>query len=195
LEYHDRIPIKNNIKERGLRVLPGSIVRYGSYIEPGVIVALGFVNLGTYVQTGALVDAWATVGSAAQIGRNVHLAGGVGIGGVLEPSGARPVIIEDNAFIGSRSIIVEGVLVEENAVIAAQTCLTSSTHIIDVTGGEPVTYKGRVPANSVVVPGTRVRKFPAGEFQVGCALIIGKRGPSTDDKVALTDDLRDFSFA
>ncbi|HZC70668.1 MAG TPA: 2,3,4,5-tetrahydropyridine-2,6-dicarboxylate N-succinyltransferase [Jatrophihabitans sp.] len=195
MEYHDRIPIKHNLAERGIRVLPGSIVRYGSYIEPGVIVALGFVNLGSYVQTGALVDAWSTVGSAAQIGRDVHLAGGVGIGGVLEPPGARPVIIEDGAFIGSRSIIVEGVVVEERAVIAAQTCLTGSTHIIDVTGDEPVTYKGRVPADSVVVPGTRTRKFPAGEYQVSCALIIGKRGDTTDHKLRFNDDLRDFSFA
>nr|WP_238351524.1 2,3,4,5-tetrahydropyridine-2,6-dicarboxylate N-succinyltransferase [Kribbella shirazensis] len=195
LEYHDRIPIKHGLKDRGIRVVAGSIVRYGSYIESGVIVALGFVNLGSYVGTGSLVDAWATVGSGAQIGRNVHLAGGVGIGGVLEPPGARPVIIEDNAFIGSRCIIVEGVIVEENAVVAAQTCLTSSTHIIDVTGDEPVTHKGRVPANSVVVPGTRTRKFPAGEFEVNCALIIGRRTPGTDVKVALTNDIRDFSFA
>jgi 2,3,4,5-tetrahydropyridine-2,6-dicarboxylate N-succinyltransferase len=195
LEYHDRIPIKHGLKDRGIRVVAGSVVRYGSYIEPGVIVALGFVNLGAHVETGSLVDAWATVGSGAQIGRNVHLAGGVGIGGVLEPPGARPVIIEDNAFIGSRCIVVEGVIVEENAVVASHTCLTSSTHIIDVTGDEPVVYKGRVPANSVVVPGSRKRKFPAGEYEIDCALIIGQRTASTDGKVELTDDIRDFSFA
>jgi len=195
MEYYDRIPVKHDIAERGIRIVAGSIVRYGSYVEPGVVVALGFVNLGSYVQTGSLVDAWATVGSGAQIGRDVHLAGGVGIGGVLEPPGARPVIIEDGAFIGSRSIIVEGVVVEERAVIAAQTCLTASTHIIDVSGDEPVTYKGRVPAGSVVVPGTRTRNFPVGEFQVNCALIVGKRTESTDDKLEFNHDLRDFSFA
>ena len=195
LEYYDRIPIKRDMAARGVRVVAGSVVRYGSYVEPGVVVALGFVNLGSYVQAGALVDAWATVGSGAQIGRDVHLAGGVGIGGVLEPPGTRPVIIEDGAFIGSRSIIVEGVLVEERAVVAAQTCLTASTHIIDVTGPEPVTYKGRVPAGSVVVPGTRTRKFAAGDYQVNCALIVGKRSDGTDNKVRLTDDLRDFSIA
>jgi 2,3,4,5-tetrahydropyridine-2-carboxylate N-succinyltransferase len=195
MEYYDRIPIKRQIPGRGIRVLPGSIVRYGSYIAPEVIVALGFVNLGSYLDRGALVDAWATVGSCAQIGKNVHLAGGVGIGGVLEPPGARPVIIEDGAFIGSRCIIVEGVVVEENAILAAHTCLTASSHIIDVTGDEPVTYKGRVPAGSVVVPGTRTRKFPAGEFQVNCSLIIGKRGEAQDHKLRLDDDIRDFSFA
>lgn len=195
LEYYDRIPIKHDLQARGVRVLPGSVVRYGSYIDPTVIVALGFVNLGAYVERGSLVDAWATVGSGAQVGKDVHLAGGVGIGGVLEPPGARPVIIEDGAFIGSRSIIVEGVLVEERAVIAAQTSLTGSTHIIDVTKDEPVTYRGRVPAGSIVVPGTRPRKFAAGEYQVSCALIIGQRAESTDEKLQLTDDLRDFSFA
>ena len=195
LEYHDRIPIKRNIAERNMRVLPGSVVRYGSYVAPGTIVALGFVNVGSYVDTGALVDAWSTVGSCAQIGRNVHLAGGVGIGGVLEPPGARPVIIEDDAFIGSRAIVVEGVIVEEGAVVAAQTCLTSSTHIIDVTGDEPVVHRGRVPAGSIVVPGTRTRQFPAGEFQINCALIIGTRHSGTEQKVQLNGDLRDFSFA
>jgi 2,3,4,5-tetrahydropyridine-2-carboxylate N-succinyltransferase len=195
MEYYDRIPIKRNIPGRGHRVTPGSVIRYGSYVAPEVIVALGFVNIGAYVDRGALVDAWATVGSCAQIGKNVHLAGGVGIGGVLEPPGARPVIIEDGAFIGSRSIIVEGVVVGENAVIAAQTCLTGSSHIIDVTGDEPVTYKGCVPPNAVVIPGTRTRKFPSGEYQVGCALIIGTRGDSTDSKLQLNDDIRDFSFA
>jgi len=195
LEYYDRIPIKQDIPQRRMRVLPGSVVRYGSYVAPGTIVALGFVNVGAHVAGGALVDAWSTVGSCAQIGRNVHLAGGVGIGGVLEPPGARPVIIEDDAFIGSRAIVVEGVVVEEGAVIAAQTCLTSSTHIIDVTGDEPVVHRGRVPARSIVVPGTRRRQFPAGEFQVNCALIIGTRHSGTEEKVQLNGDLRDFSFA
>jgi 2,3,4,5-tetrahydropyridine-2-carboxylate N-succinyltransferase len=195
LEYYDRIPIKQNIPELNVRILPGSVVRYGSYVAPETIVALGFVNVGSYVSSGVLVDAWSTVGSCAQIGRNVHIAGGVGIGGVLEPPGARPVIIEDGAFIGSRAIIVEGVVVEEGAVIAAQTCLTGSTHIIDVTGDEPVVHRGRVPAGSIVVPGTRLRQFPAGEFQINCALIIGQRHEGTDQKVQLNGDLRDFSFA
>ncbi len=195
MEYHDRIPIKRDILARGNRITAGSVVRYGSYVAPEVIIALGFVNIGAYVDRGTLVDAWATVGSCAQIGKNVHLSGGVGIGGVLEPPGARPVIIEDGAFIGSRSIIVEGVIVEEGAVIAAQTCLTGSSHIIDVTGPEPVTYKGRVPAGSIVVPGTRARTFPSGDYQVACALIVGKRGESTDRKVQMNDDLRDFGFA
>jgi len=195
LEYYDRIPIKQDLPARNVRVLPGSVVRYGSYVAPETIVALGFVNVGSYVSSGVLVDAWSTVGSCAQIGRNVHLAGGVGIGGVLEPPGARPVIIEDDAFIGSRAIIVEGVIVEEGAVIAAQTCLTGSTHIIDVTGDDPVVHKGRVPAGSIVVPGTRPRLFPAGEFQMNCALIIGKRNEGTEQKVQLNGDLRDFSFA
>jgi 2,3,4,5-tetrahydropyridine-2-carboxylate N-succinyltransferase len=195
LEYYDRIPIKQNIPDRNVRIVAGSVVRYGSYVAPGSIVALGFVNVGSYVSSGVLVDAWSTVGSCAQIGRNVHLAGGVGIGGVLEPPGARPVIIEDDAFIGSRAIVVEGVFVEEGAVIGAQTCLTGSTHIIDVTGDEPVVHKGRVPAGSIVVPGTRPRQFPAGEFQINCALIIGKRSAGTDLKVQLNGDLRDFSIA
>jgi 2,3,4,5-tetrahydropyridine-2-carboxylate N-succinyltransferase len=194
-EWHDKIPIKQDLPSLGIRAVPGAIIRYGAYIEPGVVVAPGFVNLGAYVETGSLVDTWATVGSGAQIGKNVHLAGGVGIGGVLEPAGARPVIVEDGAFIGSRCIVVEGVVVEEGAVLAAQVCLTASTHIIDMTGDEPVTYRGRVPARSLVVPGTRMRKFPAGEAQVSCALIIGTRTDSTDGKVALTDDLRDFGFA
>jgi 2,3,4,5-tetrahydropyridine-2,6-dicarboxylate N-succinyltransferase len=195
LEYFDKVPIKQGIRDRGVRIVAGSVVRYGSYVAPGAIVALGFVNIGSYVSSGVLVDAWSTVGSCAQIGRNVHLAGGVGIGGVLEPPGARPVIIEDDAFIGSRAIIVEGVTVEAGAVIAAQTCLTGSTHIIDVTGDQPVVHKGRVPAGSIVVPGTRARRFPAGEFQINCALIIGQRNDGTEQKVALNGDLRDFSFA
>jgi len=195
LEYHDRIPLKQDLASQGVRVLPGGIVRYGSHVESGVVVAPSFVNIGSYVGTGTLVDTWATVGSGAQIGRNVHLAGGVGIGGVLEPPGARPVIIEDGAFIGSRCIVVEGVIVEERAVLGAQVCLTGSTHIIDVTQPEPVTYKGRVPAGAVVVPGTRRRTFAAGEFEVSCALIISQRTETTDGKLQLSDDLRDFSFA
>lgn len=195
LEFHDRIPLKQGYHGRGLRVIPGGIARYGSHVEPGVVLMPGFVNIGAYVGTGTMIDTWATVGSGAQIGRNVHLAGGVGIGGVLEPVGARPVIIEDGAFIGSRCIVVEGVVVEEGAVLAAQVSLTASTHVIDITGDEPVTYKGRVPAGSIVVSGTRTRKFPAGEFHVNCALIIGKRGDATDHKLRLDDDIRDFSFA
>jgi len=193
-EYHDKIPIKHDLASLGIRAVPGAIIRYGSFIEPGVVVAPGFVNTGAYVGTGSLVDTWATVGSGAQVGKNVHIAGGVGIGGVLEPAGAKPVIVEDGAFLGSRCILVEGVVVEERAVLAAQVCLTSSTHIIDMSQDEPVTYRGRVPAGSLVVPGTRKRKFPGGEAEVTCALIIGKRTDSTDGKVALTDDLRDFAF-
>jgi 2,3,4,5-tetrahydropyridine-2-carboxylate N-succinyltransferase len=194
-EWHDKIPLKQDLPSLGIRAVPGAIVRYGAFVHPGVVVAPGFVNIGAYVETGSLVDTWATVGSGAQIGKDVHLAGGVGIGGVLEPAGARPVIVEDRAFIGSRCIVVEGVVVEEGAVLAAQVCLTASTHIIDMTGPEPVTYRGRVPAGSLVVPGTRPRQFPGGEAQVSCALIIGKRSASTDGKVALTEDLRDFGFA
>ncbi len=195
LEFHDRIPLKHDHKGYGLRVIPGGIARYGSHIEPGTVLMPGFVNIGAYVGTGTLVDTWATVGSGAQIGRNVHLAGGVGIGGVLEPAGARPVIVEDDAFIGSRCILVEGVLVEERAVLAAQVSLTASTHIIDVTGEQQVTYKGRVPAGSIVIPGTRPRKYPAGEYQVGCALIIGKRSDKTESKVQLMDELREFGVS
>jgi 2,3,4,5-tetrahydropyridine-2,6-dicarboxylate N-succinyltransferase len=193
-EYHDKIPIKHDLASLGIRAVPGAIIRYGSFIEPGVVVAPGFVNTGAYVGTGSLVDTWATVGSGAQVGRNVHIAGGVGIGGVLEPAGAKPVIVEDGAFLGSRCILVEGVVVEERAVLAAQVCLTSSTHIIDMSQDEPVTYRGRVPAGSLVIPGTRKRKFPGGEAEMTCALIIGKRTDSTDGKVALSDDLRDFAF-
>ncbi|MGH9245865.1 MAG: 2,3,4,5-tetrahydropyridine-2,6-dicarboxylate N-succinyltransferase [Acidimicrobiales bacterium] len=195
LEFHDRIPLKHDYDGLGVRVLPGAIARYGSHIEPGVILAPCFVNIGSYVATGSLVDTWATVGSGAQIGRNVHLAGGVGIGGVLEPPGARPVIIEDDAFIGSRCIVVEGVIVEERAVLAAQVSLTASTHIIDVTGEEPVTHKGRVPTGAIVVPGTRPRTFAAGEFEVGCALIIGRRTDGTDEKVRLNDVIREFGLS
>jgi 2,3,4,5-tetrahydropyridine-2-carboxylate N-succinyltransferase len=194
LVFYDRIPLKQDLRERGIRVIPGGITRYGAHIEPGVVVMPGFVNIGAYVATGAMVDTWATVGSGAQIGRNVHLAGGVGIGGVLEPVGARPVIIEDDAFIGSRCIIVEGVIVEEGAVLGAQVSLSASTHIIDVTGDEPVTHKGRVPAASIVIPGTRTRTFPAGEFQVACALIIGRRNETTEQKLLPMDAARAFGF-
>jgi 2,3,4,5-tetrahydropyridine-2,6-dicarboxylate N-succinyltransferase len=193
-ESHDKVPLKHDLASLGIRAVPGAIIRYGSFIEPGVVVAPGFVNTGAYVGTGSLVDTWATVGSGAQVGRNVHIAGGVGIGGVLEPAGAKPVIVEDGAFLGSRCILVEGVVVEERAVLAAQVCLTSSTHIIDMSQDEPVTYRGRVPAGSLVIPGTRKRKFPGGEAEMTCALIIGKRTDRTDGKVALSDDLRDFAF-
>jgi 2,3,4,5-tetrahydropyridine-2-carboxylate N-succinyltransferase len=194
-EYHDKIPLKRDYARLGVRVVPPAVARYGSFLEPGVILMPSYVNIGARVGSGTMVDTWATVGSGAQIGRDVHLAGGVGIGGVLEPPGARPVIVEDGAFIGSRCIVTEGVLVEEGAVLGAQVSLTSTTPIIDVTGSEPVTHHGRVPARSVVVPGTRARKYPAGEFQVGCALIIGQRTPSTDRKTSLNDALRDFGIA
>jgi 2,3,4,5-tetrahydropyridine-2-carboxylate N-succinyltransferase len=195
LEFHDRIPLKRDYKGRGLRVIPGGIARYGSHIEPGAVLMPSFVNIGAYIGTGSLVDTWATVGSGAQIGRNVHLAGGVGIGGVLEPVGARPVIIEDDAFIGSRCIVVEGVHIEAGAVLGAQVSLTGSTHIIDVTGPEPVTYRGRVPAGAVVIPGSRTRRFAAGEYQVNCALIIGTRGEDTEEKLQMMDEARDFQAA
>jgi 2,3,4,5-tetrahydropyridine-2-carboxylate N-succinyltransferase len=194
-EYHDKIPLKHDYARLGVRVVPPAVARYGSFLEPGAIMMPSYVNIGSRVGSGTMVDTWATVGSGAQIGRNVHLAGGVGIGGVLEPPGARPVIVEDGAFIGSRCIVTEGLLVEEQAVLGAQVCLTSSTPIIDVTGSEPVTYYGRVPARSVVVPGTRPRSFPAGEYQVGCALIVGQRKASTDQKTSLNDALRDFGVA
>jgi 2,3,4,5-tetrahydropyridine-2-carboxylate N-succinyltransferase len=193
-EYFDRIPLKQDLQQRGVRVVPGGIARYGSHIEPGAVLMPGFVNIGAYVATGTMVDTWATVGSGAQIGRNVHLAGGVGIGGVLEPAGARPVVVEDDAFIGSRCVIVEGVIVERGAVLGAQVALSASTHIIDVTGDEPVTYRGRVPAGSIVIPGSRTRTFPAGDFQVACALIIGKRDERTEQKLRSMDAARAFGF-
>jgi 2,3,4,5-tetrahydropyridine-2-carboxylate N-succinyltransferase len=195
LEYYDRIPLKHDLKQRGIRMLPGGIARHGSHIEPGVVIMPGFVNIGAYVATGTMVDTWATVGSGAQIGRNVHLAGGVGIGGVLEPVGARPVIVEDDAFIGSRCIVVEGVIVEQGAVLGAQVALSASTHIIDVTGDEPVTHRGRVPAGSIVIPGTRPRTFSSGEYQVSCALIIGKRNMETEQKLQPMDAARAFGFS
>lgn len=194
-EYYDKIPTKHNLAEAGVRVVPPGTVRYGAFCEPGVVVMPGFVNIGAYVGTGTMVDTWATVGSCAQIGRNVHLSGGVGIGGVLEPPGARPVIIEDGAFIGSRSIVVEGVVVEEGAVLGANTTITSSTPIIDVTGSEPVEHRGRVPAWSVVIPGTRAKEFPAGTYDLQCALIVGPRSPSTDRKTSLNDALRIFEVS
>ncbi|MGI8649147.1 MAG: 2,3,4,5-tetrahydropyridine-2,6-dicarboxylate N-succinyltransferase [Rubrobacter sp.] len=194
-EYHDKIPTKKNLAEAGVRVVPPGTVRYGSFVEPGVVVMPGYVNIGAYVATGTMVDTWATVGSGAQVGRNVHLAGGVGLGGVLEPPGATPVIIEDGAFIGSRAIVVEGVRVEEEAVVGANVVLTSSTQIIDVTGDEEVVYRGYVPARSVVVAGTRTRTFPAGDYQLQTALVIGKRKESTDQKTSLNDALRDFGVS
>ena len=191
-EYFDKIPTKRNLAEAGVRVVPPGTVRYGAFCEPGVVVMPGYVNIGAYVGAGTMVDTWATVGSCAQIGRDVHLSGGVGIGGVLEPPGARPVIVEDGAFIGSRSILVEGVIVEEGAVLGANTTITSSTPIIDVTGTEPVEMRGRVPAGAVVLPGTRSKEFPAGAYDLQCALIVGTRSASTDRKTSLNDALRTF---
>jgi 2,3,4,5-tetrahydropyridine-2-carboxylate N-succinyltransferase len=191
-EYHDKLPLKHDYARLGVRVVPPAVARYGSFLEPGVIMMPSYVNIGARVGSGTMVDTWATVGSGAQIGRNVHLAGGVGIGGVLEPPGARPVVVEDGAFIGSRCIITEGTLIEEGAVLGANVVLTGSTPIIDVTGSEAVTYRGRVPARSVVVPGTRPRQFLAGEFQVSCALIVGQRTASTDLKTSLNPALRDL---
>ena len=191
-QSRDKIPLKRNLEAAGIRVLPGGIARYGSYLAPGAVLLPGFVNIGARVGAGTMVDTWATVGSCAQVGENVHLAGGVGIGGVLEPPGARPNIIEDGCFIGSRCIVVEGTLIEEEAVLGANTVITASTPIIDVTGPTEVVYKGRVPARSVVIPGTRPKQYPAGVFQIPCALIVGKRTPSTDKKVSLNQALRDF---
>ena len=194
-EFHDKIPLKSGLDKQGVRVVPPGVARYGSHLEPGAILMPGYVNIGARVGSGTMVDTWATVGSCAQIGKGVHLSGGVGIGGVLEPPGARPVIIEDGAFIGSRCIAVEGVVVGEQAVLGANTVLTQSTRIIDVTGPTPVEHKGVVPPRSVVIPGTRPKKFPAGEYGVPCALIIGQRKESTDKKVSLNDALRDFGVA
>ena len=194
-EFYDKIPLKKGFEAAGVRVVPPATIRRGAHVERGAILMPSYVNLGAYVGSGTMVDTWATVGSCAQIGRNVHLSGGVGIGGVLEPPGARPVIVEDGAFIGSRCIVVEGVLVEEEAVLGANVCITASTEIIDVTGSEPVTYRGRVPARSVVVPGTRPKRFNAGEYHINCALIIGQRKESTDKKTSLNQALRDFGVA
>ena len=194
-EYHDKIPLKKNYKEKGIRVVPNAVARHGAYISSGTILMPSYVNIGAYVDEGTMVDTWATVGSCAQIGKNVHLSGGVGIGGVLEPLQAAPVIIEDGAFIGSRCIVVEGVRVEKEAVLGANVVLTMSTKIIDVTGNEPLEMKGVVPARSVVIPGSYSKKFAAGEYNVPCALIIGKRKESTNKKTSLNDALREYDVA
>jgi 2,3,4,5-tetrahydropyridine-2,6-dicarboxylate N-succinyltransferase len=194
-EYHDKIPLKKNYAELGVRVVPPAVARYGSYQEPGVIMMPCYINLASYVGSGTMVDTWATVGSGAQIGKDVHLSGGVGIGGVLEPPQASPTIIEDGCFIGSRSIVVEGVRIRKEAVLGANVVLTKSTHIIDVTGSEPVIYKGEVPARSVVIPGTYNKEFSAGTYGVSCALIIGQRKESTDLKTSLNEALRDYNVA
>lgn len=193
--FHDKMLLKTNYKEIGVRVVPHGIARYGAYLAKGVIMMPSYVNIGAYVDEGTMVDTWATVGSCAQIGKNVHLSGGVGIGGVLEPVQASPVIIEDDVFVGSRAIVVEGVHVEKEVVLGANVVLTASTKIIDVTGEEPIEYKGIVPSRSVVIPGSYTKKFPAGEFQVPCALIIGKRKESTDKKTSLNDALREHHVA
>ncbi|MGO1730031.1 MAG: 2,3,4,5-tetrahydropyridine-2,6-dicarboxylate N-succinyltransferase [Flavobacteriaceae bacterium] len=194
-EYHDKMPLKTGYQEKGIRVVPNAVARHGAYISSGVIMMPSYVNIGAYVDEGTMVDTWATVGSCAQIGKNVHLSGGVGIGGVLEPLQASPVIIEDNAFLGSRCIVVEGIRVEKEAVLGANVVLTASTKIIDVTGDSPVEIKGRVPARSVVIPGSYTKKFPAGEYQVPCALIIGQRKESTNKKTSLNDALRTYDVA
>lgn len=194
-EYHDKMPLKTGYKERGIRVVPNAVARHGAFISAGVIMMPSYVNIGAYVDEGTMVDTWATVGSCAQIGKNVHLSGGVGIGGVLEPLQASPVIIEDNAFLGSRSIVVEGVRIEKEAVLGANVVLTASTKIIDVTGEQAVEMKGIVPARSVVIPGSYTKKFPAGEFNVPCALIIGQRKESTNKKTSLNDALRTYDVA
>jgi 2,3,4,5-tetrahydropyridine-2-carboxylate N-succinyltransferase len=195
LEFHDKMALKQNYAALGVRVVPHAVARYGAYLASGVIMMPSYVNIGAYVDSGTMVDTWATVGSCAQIGKNVHLSGGVGIGGVLEPVQAAPVIIEDDCFIGSRCIVVEGVRVGKQAVLGANVVLTQSTKIIDVSGPSPVEMKGYVPERSVVIPGSYTKKFPAGEFQVPCALIIGKRKESTDLKTSLNDALREHSVA
>ncbi len=194
-EFYDKIPLKKDFARRQVRVVPHGIARYGAYLEPGVVMMPSYVNIGAYVGSGTMVDTWATVGSCAQIGRHVHLSGGVGIGGVLEPIQAAPVIIEDDCFIGSRAIIVEGVHVKRGAVIAANVSLTQSTKIIDVTQTQPTEYKGMVPENSVVIPGSYTKDYPAGAYQIACALIIGKRKESTNKKTSLNEALRDFNIA
>jgi 2,3,4,5-tetrahydropyridine-2-carboxylate N-succinyltransferase len=193
-EFHDKIKLKKGYEKLGVRVVPHAIARYGSFVAEGVIMMPSYINIGAYVDSGTMVDTWATVGSCAQIGKNVHLSGGVGIGGVLEPIQAAPVIIEDNCFIGSRSIVVEGVHLEKEVVLGANVVITKSTKIIDVSGNEPIEYKGMVPARSVVIPGTYLKHFPAGDFNVGCALIIGKRKESTDLKTSLNDALREYDI-
>jgi 2,3,4,5-tetrahydropyridine-2,6-dicarboxylate N-succinyltransferase len=194
-EFHDKIPLKKDFAKAGVRVVPHAIARYGSFLESGTIMMPSYVNIGAYVGSGTMVDTWATVGSCAQIGKNVHLSGGVGIGGVLEPVQASPVIIEDDCFVGSRCIVVEGVHVEKEAVLGANVVLTASTKIIDVTGSEPVEMKGRVPQGAVVIPGSYTKKFPAGEYNVPCALIIGRRKESTNKKTSLNDALREYNVA
>ena len=195
LEFHDKIPLKKGYKELGIRVVPHAVARYGAYVSSGVIMMPSYINIGAYVDEGTMVDTWATVGSCAQIGKNVHLSGGVGIGGVLEPVQAAPVIIEDNCFIGSRCIVVEGIHVGREAVLGANVVLTASTKIIDVTGDEPKELKGHVPPRSVVIPGSYTKKFPAGEYQVPCALIIGTRKESTDKKTSLNNALREYGVS
>ena len=194
-EFYDKMLLKSNYKDLGVRAVPHAVARYGAYLAKNVVLMPSYVNIGAYVDEGTMVDTWATVGSCAQIGKGVHLSGGVGIGGVLEPLQASPVIIEDGCFLGSRSIVVEGVIVEKEAVLGANVVLTQSTKIIDVSGAEPIEYKGRVPARSVVIPGTYQKDFPAGSFGVNCALIIGKRKASTDLKTSLNDALRDFNIS
>jgi len=194
-EFHDKIPLKRQYAEQGIRVVPHAVARYGAYIAPNVILMPSYVNIGAYVDTGTMVDTWATVGSCAQIGRNVHLSGGVGIGGVLEPVQAAPVIIEDNCFIGSRSIIVEGVRIGKEAVLGANVVITKSTKIIDVSQTQAVDYEGYIPPRSVVIPGSYKKKFPAGNYNVSCALIIGKRKESTDKKTSLNEALRSFNVS
>ena len=194
-EFHDKMALKTNYKELGVRVVPHAIARYGAYVASGVIMMPSYVNIGAYVDSGTMVDTWATVGSCAQVGKDVHLSGGVGIGGVLEPLQASPVIIEDNAFIGSRCIVVEGIRVEKEAVLGANVVLTMSTKIIDITGNEPIEMRGEVPERSVVIPGSYTKKFPAGDYQVPCALIIGKRKESTNKKTSLNEALREYNVA
>jgi 2,3,4,5-tetrahydropyridine-2-carboxylate N-succinyltransferase len=194
-EFHDKVPIKKGLERAGVRVVPPGVARYGSFLEKGVVLMPGYVNVGARVGEGTMVDTWATVGSCAQVGRRVHLSGGVGIGGVLEPPQRQPVIVEDDCFIGSRAIVVEGVLVEAGAVLGAGVVLTASTPIVDVRGTKPHTTRGRVPARAVVIPGTQPKKFPAGEFGTPCALIIGERRESTDRKTSLNDALREFGVA
>ena len=193
LEFHDKIPVKRALDSAGVRVVPPGVIRFGAFVEAGAILMPGFVNIGAHVGAGTMVDTWATVGSCAQIGRDCHLAGGVGIGGVLEPPSAQPVIVEDGTFVGSRAVIVEGMHIGREAVIGAGVVLTSSTAILDVSGAEVVEHRRRVPARSVVIPGVRTKRFPAGEFGVPCALIIGKRTQSTDRKVSLNEALRNFA--
>ena len=194
-EFHDKIPLKNSFSRQGVRVVPLALARYGAFLEKGVILMPSYVNIGAWIGSGTMVDTWATVGSCAQIGRNVHLSGGVGIGGVLEPPQAAPTIVEDECFIGSRSILVEGAHIGREAVLGANVVITGSTQIIDVTGNEPVIYRGHVPPRSVVIPGSYSKNFPAGTYQVPCALIIGQRKESTDKKVSLNDALRDYNVA